>query len=156
VKIRNVYIDQQELSSTNVPLLIKDGIIEEDSSAKENIVAQPSGKIYIDINPFDNYYKFKIYRSGADGNPVTLDLGDTSNYNLVFINNAGNKVYIPSLRGDNIANPSIGEVAFRIDDSISAQILKFRDRRFFITQGGDDIGGAMITPAISFTNAKKK
>ena len=148
VKNRNVFIDQQEVSSTNIPLLIRDGVITEDSSAKEQKIAQPSGKIYIDVSPFDNYYKFKFYKSGADGSPVTIDLGNTSDYKLAFINNSGSKVYIPALSDRNLANPAKGEVAFRVDDSLSMQILNFKDRRFFITQGGDNSGGASITPSV--------
>ncbi len=43
-----------------------------------------------------------------------------------------------SLSDKNIANPANGEVAFRIDDSISTKVLRFRDKRFFITDGGDN------------------
>jgi hypothetical protein len=58
---------------------------------------------------------------------------------MVFIDNTGKKLYVASLRDKNLANSSKGEVAFRMDDSISGTILQLRDRRFFITQGGDPI-----------------
>jgi hypothetical protein len=58
---------------------------------------------------------------------------------MVFIDNTGKKLYVASLQDKNLANPSKGEVAFRMDDSISGTILQLRDRRFFITQGGDRV-----------------
>lgn len=137
VKYKNVFIDQNEVSSTNIPLLIRANTIQEDSSAQPAI-AQPKGKMYIDMTPFDNFYKFKFYKSGADGDPVAIDLGNTANFKMAFIDNKGVKTYIPSLNDRNIANPTLGEVAFRIDDSISVKILKFSDRRFFIVDGGDN------------------
>ena len=36
---------------------------------------------------------------------------------------------------NNIAKPALGELAFKIDETQSAKILKFTDRRFFITNG---------------------
>lgn len=135
-KYTNIFIDQKSVSVTNVPLLITDNSVTESTGATPT-VAQTSGKMYIDITPFDNFFKFKIYKSGSDGSPVVVDLVDTSKYKLAFIDNTGKKLYVPSLSDKNIANPSNGEVAFKIDDSISAKILKFSDRRFFITDGGD-------------------
>jgi len=136
VKVSNVFIDSRNVSTTNIPLIIRNGSIQNDTSAAP-IVAQSAGTMVIDVTPFDNYYKFKMYKSGSDGSPVEIDLGDTINYKMVFIGNTGKKIYVPSLQDRNLANPSRGEVAFRIDDSISSTILQLNDRRFFIAQGGD-------------------
>ena len=35
----------------------------------------------------------------------------------------------------NIANPALGELAFKIDESIATKVLQINDRRFFITNG---------------------
>ena len=136
VRTNNLFINYSNISTTNIPLIIRDGSIQNDTSAAPNI-AQPSGRLVVDVTPFDNYYKFKMYKSGSDGAPVEIDLGDTSNYKMVFIDNTGKKLYVASLQDKNLANSSKGEVAFRMDDSISGTILQLRDRRFFITQGGD-------------------
>jgi hypothetical protein len=138
VRTNNLFINYSNISTTNIPLIIRDGSIQNDTSAAPNI-AQPSGRLVVDVTPFDNYYKFKMYKSGSDGAPVEIDLGDTSNYKMVFIDNTGKKLYVASLQDKNLANPSKGEVAFRMDDSISGTILQLRDRRFFITQGGDRV-----------------
>lgn len=138
VRTNNVFIDYNTVSTTSIPLIIRDNSIQNDTSAAPT-TAQPSGRLVVDVTPFDNYYKFKMYKSGSDGAPVEIDLGDTSNYKMVFIDNTGKKIYVPSLQDKNLANPSKGEVAFRIDDSISGTILQLSDRRFFITQGGDQV-----------------
>jgi hypothetical protein len=135
-KFTNIFIDQKSVSATNVPLLIYNDTVTE-NSASTPAVAQPSGKLYVELTPFDNFFKFKLYKSGSDGSPVVVDLGDTSKFKMAFIDNTGKKLYVPSLNDKNIANPANGEVAFKIDDSISTKILKYRDRRFFITDGGD-------------------
>jgi len=138
VRTNNVFIDYNTVSTTPIPLIIRDNSIQNDTSAAPT-TAQPSGRLVVDVTPFDNYYKFKMYKSGSDGAPVEIDLGDTSNYKMVFIDNTGKKIYVPSLQDKNLANPSKGEVAFRMDDSISGTILQLSDRRFFITQGGDQV-----------------
>jgi hypothetical protein len=135
-KFTNIFIDQKSVSATNVPLLIYNDTVTE-NSASTPAVAQPSGKLYVELTPFDNFFKFKLYKSGSDGSPVVVDLGDTSKFKMAFIDNTGKKLYVPSLSDKNIANPANGEVAFKIDDSISTKILKYNDRRFFITDGGD-------------------
>ena len=138
VKVSNVFIDSRNVSTTSIPLIIRNGSIQNDTSAAPT-VAQSAGTMVIDVTPFDNYYKFKMYKSGSDGSPVEIDLGDTVNYKMVFIDNTGKKIYVPSLQDKNLANSSKGEVAFRIDDSISSTILQLNDRRFFIAQGGDPV-----------------
>jgi hypothetical protein len=138
VKVSNVFIDSRNVSTTSIPLIIRNGSIQNDTSAAPT-VAQSAGTMVIDVTPFDNYYKFKMYKSGSDGSPVEIDLGDTVNYKMVFIDNTGKKLYVPSLQDKNLANPSKGEVAFRMDDSISSTILQLNDHRFFIAQGGDPV-----------------
>ena len=138
VRTNNVFINANTVSTTSIPLIIRNGSIQNDTSSAPT-AAQPSGRLVVDVTPFDNYYKFKMYKSGSDGAPVEIDLGDTSNYKMVFIDNTGKKIYVPSLQDKNLANPSKGEVAFRMDDSISGTILQITDRRFFITQGGDQV-----------------
>jgi len=142
VKVNNVFIDSRSVTTTNVPLIIRGPSVQNDTSS-EPAVARPSGTMVIDVTPFDNYYKFKMYKSGSDSAPVEIDLGDTSNYKLVFIDNTGKKIYVPSLQDRNLANPSKGEVAFRMDDSIASTILQLKDRRFFVTQGGDPVNSAV-------------
>jgi hypothetical protein len=158
VRTNNLFINYNIISTTNIPLIIRNGSIQNDTSAAPT-TAQPAGRLVVDVTPFDNYYKFKLYKSGSDGAPVEIDLGDTVNYRMLFIYNTGKKIYVPSLRDKNLANPSKGEVAFRMDDSISGTILQLNDRRFFITQGGDPVStvtSVQTSPNVNVTVTKNK
>ena len=137
VRYTNVFIQQNEVSSVGIPLLIRDGVISENPAA-EIQSAQPSGRLTISMSPFDNYYKFVIYKNGSNGNVVKVDLGDTSNYKISFLDNAGRKFYIPSLQDKSLAKSAEGEIAFKVDEFSSDRILEFGDKRFFITTGGEN------------------
>ena len=52
---------------------------------------------------------------------------------MVFINNQNNKVKTPSIVDNNIAKPAKGELAFKVDETISSQILQFTNRKFYIS-----------------------
>jgi hypothetical protein len=93
------------------------------------------GKLTVSLSPFDNYYKFKFVKEGPNGIPVEIDLSNSGLYKIAFLDNSGNKNYVPSLLDNNIAKPALGELAFKIDETQSTKILNFTDRRFFITNG---------------------
>jgi len=139
VRINNVFIDKVNVSASVSPILIT-GATGSSSAPQVSETALPSGRTYIDISPFDNFFLFKFYKNGLDGSPIEVNLGDTKNYKLVFIDNRGNKNYIASFQDLSVANPIKGEIAFKIDDSISASILNYRDKRFFITSGNTTSG----------------
>jgi hypothetical protein len=134
VKYNNVFIDQNYVTATVGNLNFVDNTLSNIDGAG-NSTAYGTGKLTISISPFDNYYKFKFIKSGPSGDPVAIDLSSSGKFNLSFVNLKGNKIQIPSLDDKGIANPLLGELAFRIDESISMQILQITDRRFFITNG---------------------
>ena len=160
VRYSNVFIQQNEVSSVSVPLLIRNGVISENPAAEVS-TAQPSGRLTISISPFDNYYKFSIYKNGANGNVVKVDLGDTSNYKIAFLDNAGRKFYIPSLQDKSLAKSQEGEIAFKVDEFSADRIIQFNDKRFFITTGGENtvpqqtLGSSLQQVSIS-GNARQK
>jgi len=141
IKFTNVFIQQNYVTSTFTNLLINGGVLT-DTSGTANNQALGNGKLTIIVSPFDNYYKFKFLKSGPDSVPVAIDLSSSTNYNISFLDNQGNKNYAPSLSDNSIANPALGELAFKVEESISVKILQFTDRRFFIVNGGGTPIGA--------------
>ena len=102
----------------------------------------PQGKNYIFINPFDNFFKFKIFTKSADKKEnVSLDLSlDYNNLSLVFIQDDDTKIYIPSVKDNSIAAAS-GECLFKVDDSLSVKLYNQKNRDYYIvlkTPEGDD------------------
>jgi len=134
VKYSNVFIDQNYVTATINNLIFVDNTLSNIDGAG-NSTAYGTGKLTIAISPFDNFYKFKFIKSGPSGDPVAIDLSSSGKFNLSFVNPKGNKIQIPSLDDRGVANPLSGELAFKIDESISMQILQVTDRRFFITNG---------------------
>lgn len=134
VKYNNVFIDQNYVTATVANLNFVDNTLSNIEGSGSS-TAYGTGKLTISVSPFDNYYKFKFIKSGPSGDPVAIDLSSSGKFNLSFINPKGNKIQIPSLDDKGIANAISGELAFRIDESISMQILQITDRRFFITNG---------------------
>lgn len=134
VKYTNVFINQNYVTSTVNNLVFSDNSLSVNTGAEQSI-AYGTGKMTISISPFDNYYKFKFIKSGPSSDPVAIDLSSSGNFNISFIDPSGNKIQVPALDDRNIANPSNGELAFKLDESISTKILQLTDRRFFITNG---------------------
>jgi len=141
LKFTNVYIQQNLINSTATNLVLQNGSLTETLSSTPS-VAVGTGKLTVTLSPFDNYYKFKFIKSGSDGTPVSVDLSNSPIYNLAFLDNQGNKIYVPTLSDPTIARPSSGELAFKVDESTSVKVLKFSDRRFFIVSGGGNPLGA--------------
>ena len=131
VKFTNVFINQSTVTASSSNLSLNGGTLV-DETGSSNGVALGNGKLTITVSPFDNYYKFKFIKSTSQGQPTSIDLTN-SQYYICFINNKGEKVYIPAYSENNLANPSSGELVFKVDESNSVDILKFNDRRFFVT-----------------------
>jgi hypothetical protein len=134
IKYTNVFIQQNYVTATAANLTFTNGNLTQNNGTS-NITALGVGKLVIPISPFDNYYKFTFVKEGPNGIPVAIDLSNSGLYKIVFLDDAGNKNYVPSLQDNNIAKPALGELAFKVDESQSTKVLKFTDRRFFITNG---------------------
>lgn len=144
LKFTNVFIDQNYITGTYANLVVRNGLLTEDTGDKASI-ALGSGKLTIKISPFDNYYKFKFVQSGPEGNPVSIDLSSSGTYNMSFLDDQGTKTYVKMLNDNTIARPAMGELAFKVDESTSGKILQFKDKRFFIVNGGGSPLGATGT-----------
>lgn len=148
VKYVNIFVDQNFVTATASSLKFVNNKLSSEEGAGET-TAYGSGKLTFSISPFDNFYKFSFVKSGPSGDPVEIDLSNSGKFNISFINPKGNKIQVPSLDDKNLANPVKGELAFKIDESISTQILQVIDRRFFITNG------TTINPPVEITNNKR-
>ena len=134
IKYTNVFIQQNYVTATASNLTFTNGNLTQNNGTS-NVTALGVGKLTLSLSPFDNYYKFKFIKEGPNGIPVAIDLSNSGLYKIAFLDDSGNKNYVPSLLDNNIAKPALGELAFKIDETQSAKILKFTDRRFFITNG---------------------
>jgi hypothetical protein len=134
IKYTNVFIQQNYVTATAANLTFTNGNLTQNNGTS-NVTALGVGKLVIPISPFDNYYKFTFVKEGPNGIPVAIDLSNSGLYKIAFLDDAGNKNYVPALEDNNIAKPALGELAFKVDESQSTKVLKFTDRRFFITNG---------------------
>jgi hypothetical protein len=155
-KFANVFVDRNLVNTSLTNLDVNGTNITERSNSSSPSISYGIGKAYIRVSPFDNYYKFSFFRKGPDGTTQEIDLSSSGTYNMVFINNMDKKVYAPSIADANIAKPSKGELAFKVDESISNQILQFTNRKFYITNKPPDPDGDNTdTRGISKVNKTK-
>jgi hypothetical protein len=108
------------------------------STGSSEITALGTGKLTVEVSPFDNLYKFKFMKAGSDGSPQEVDLTSYGILRISFLEEKGEKLNIKSFSDNTVANPSKGEVLFKVDESNSYRILNLKDRRFFITSGTED------------------
>ncbi len=150
VKYVNVFVDQNFVTATVSSLKFVNNQLSSEKGAGET-TAYGTGKLTVSISPFDNFYKFSFVKSGPSGDPVQIDLSNSGKFNISFVNTNGNKIQVPALDDKNLADPVKGELAFKLDESASTQILQLTDRRFFITNG------TSVTPeAKSVTDSTRK
>ena len=147
IKYTNVFIQQNYVTATAANLSFTNGNLTQNNGTSD-VTALGVGKLTVSISPFDNYYKFKFIKEGPNGIPVAIDLSNSGLYKIAFLDDAGNKNYVPSLQDNNIAKPALGELAFKIDESQSSKVLKFTDRRFFITNGNVTVQTAAGTQSV--------
>lgn len=146
LKYTNVFIQENYVTATSSNLTFSAGTLAE-SVGTTSVTAVGSGKLTISISPFDNYFKFKFIKNVQNGTPAAIDLSDSGLFKLAFLDNSGNKTYVPALADLTIAKPALGELAFKVDESTAGKVLQFSDRRFFITNGGGATGSVSNTPA---------
>lgn len=137
VKYSNIFIQQNKVTTSVTNLVAKTNSVGTPSLSPEQgqteEVVYGRGNAIIEISPFDNYYKFLFYVNGPDDIPNLIDLESSGSYKLVFIDNKGAKLKIPSIVDKNIANPAKGELAFKIGEDISSKILQFSNRKYYIS-----------------------
>lgn len=138
-KIIPVFYKDNNISVTKEDLIIdKNGNLVSKTTTSDTTKIYGQGKLKIVIDPFDNFYKFTIYNLKGTS-LYTLDLGTLLNYYIVFINENGESIKIENLKNyNNIFNPSLGQIIFKISKSYSEKILKFNSREFYIISLSSD------------------
>jgi hypothetical protein len=134
LKYSNVFYERNLVNATMTNLVVKGTTITSaDGGSVQDQTVYGQGKAYVTISPFDSYYKFTFYKQGADGNTQVIDLESSGTYYMVFLNNSNKKVSAPTIDNKNIANPAKGELAFKVSETLTTDILQYTDRRYFIT-----------------------
>ena len=134
IKYSNVFFERGLVNTTMSNLVVKGNeITQADGQSSQNEIAYGQGKAYIRISPFDNYYKFTFYQQSPLGNTQLIDLETSGTYYIVFINNSNKKVSAPTIDNRNISNPAKGELAFKVSETLSTEILQYTNRNFYIT-----------------------
>ena len=147
IKYSNVFIQQNYVTATVNNLSFTNGSLTQNNGTNQ-MVAKGTGKLTISMSPFDNYFKFTFIKSGPSDTPVAIDLTNSGDFKLAFLDNQGNKTYIPHLQDTNIAKPALGELAFKVSETDATKILQFSDRRFFVTNGN-----VTVTPTTKIQDA---
>ena len=134
IKYSNVFYERSLVNTTMTNLVVKGNTITTaDGGAVQDQTVYGLGQAYVYISPFDNYYKFTFYKQGADGNTQLIDLESSGTYYMVFLNNSNKKVSAPSIDNKNIANPSKGELAFKVSETLATDVLQFTSRKYYIS-----------------------
>jgi hypothetical protein len=126
-----------------VPVFYDTSLLSVDSTTNlsadlgQNVWPQGTNVIY--LGAFDNVIKFKIFTLSADRSQnVSLDMSSfISNVALAFNTTSNIKEYIPAYIDINLANPAMGEVAFRIDSDTAVKILASVQKVYYIINQTD-------------------
>lgn len=116
---------------------ISDAPLEISSITPTNIF--PQGEATISISPFDDFILFVLYdnsiqQATGTGEPQLLDLTSMGDLFISFFDEAsGEEVRIKNFTNIKELSPAEGEVVFKIGKEQSKRILKFKDRKFYIS-----------------------
>lgn len=121
----NINITQEDLTIDSLGGLAQ-------AATTDSTVAFGQGRSRIVINPYDNYYKFRIFTKNQGKENTILDLGTNSDFFLVFEGGDNKTVRIASLSDSTFQNPNKGELVFRVVESDSKKIASFIERNFHI------------------------
>ncbi len=133
VKYANVFVDRTLVNTSLTNLAVNGTTITQQAVDQGTTISYGMGQAYITISPFDNYYKFTFFQKANDGTTKNIDLSSSGTYSMVFIDNNNNKISAPSIADNNLAKPALGELAFKVDETIASQILQFKNRKFYIS-----------------------
>lgn len=135
-KFSNVFIERTLVNTSLTNLVVSGTTLREDTGNQTTATASLSygmGKAYIEISPFDNYFKFTFFQKATDGTTRNIDLSSSGEYSMVFVDNQNKKVSAPSIVDNNIAKPAKGEIAFKVDETLATKILQFNNKKFYIS-----------------------
>ena len=156
VKYSNVFVERNLVNTTTTNLIVENFTLSESDSGAEQPISYGIGQAFIQITPFDNYYKFTFSKRSPEGSLQLLDLTSSGTFSMVFIDNQNKKVNAPSIENLNIANAAKGELAFKVDETLSTQILQFTNRRFYISNRPLETATDNTLGISRFSNARQR
>ena len=118
------------ISEENLTIDTLGGITQ--SPTSDATVAFGQGNARIVVNPYDNYYKFRIFTKNDGKENTILDLGGNTEFYLVFEGGSDKTVKVASMTDSTFQNPTKGELVFRVVEGDSKKILAFTGRDFHI------------------------
>lgn len=121
----SINISQEDLTIDNLGGLTQ-------STTTDATIAYGQGKSKIVVNPYDNYYKFRIFVKNEGRENTVLDLGSNSDFYIVFEGGDNKNVRVSSLTDSTFQNPSKGELVFKLVEAESKKIASFTSRDFHI------------------------
>lgn len=121
----SVNISEEDLTIDNLGGLTQ-------SPTKDATIAFGQGNARIVVNPYDNYYKFRIFTKNDGKENTILDLGNNTEFFLVFEGGDNKTVKIASMADSTFQNPNRGELVFRVVEGDSKKISAFSKRDFHI------------------------
>lgn len=128
-------------------ILDKSGKLTTDKTSNTSLI-YGQGDCNIIVNPFDNFFKFTILKTQGVQTPIPLDLGSTAVYYMVFTNNQNKKVRFISTTDPILADPTKGDVLFKIPEVDSEKIVTFNVKEFYIVSKFADGAETMIYQGI--------
>lgn len=112
-------------------ILDKNGQLVTDRTSTTTLV-YGQGDCNIIVNPFDNFFKFTILKTNGSETPTPLDLGSSAMYYLVFLDNQNKKLRFPSVVDSVIADPTKGDLLFKVPEADATNIVTFTTKEFFL------------------------
>ena len=135
------FFDRFAINVNNASVILdKDGLLTTDKTSTTSLVFG-QGECRVIVNPFDNFLKFTILKTNGSETPTPLDLGGSAAYFISFVNNQNKKVRFESVSDPLLADPSKGDILFKISEADSNQILLYKTREFYILskfEGGNE------------------
>lgn len=140
-------VNQNKVQTRYVPSFLDKRLV---SVKKENLFVNPEGQLVtsktdqdqviygqgearIIIDPFDTFVKIIIFTADTvDNNPIPMDLGNNSSYQLVFLDNDKKKVRVDQNINVDAADPTKGELLFKVPSDIGIKLRDYVNREFFV------------------------
>jgi hypothetical protein len=99
----------------------------------------PQGFNIIYLGKFDNMIKFKVFTLSTDKTTnVSFDMSSfIGNVALAFNTTDNNRLYVNPYIDINLADPSMGEVVYRIDPDTATKILASADKNYYLVNKTD-------------------
>ena len=134
------FFDRFSINVQNDTVIVdKNGQLVTDKTSSTTLI-YGQGDCNIIVNPFDNFFKFTILKTNGTETPTPLDLGNNATYFMVFINNQNGKLRFSSVVDLTLADPTKGDILFKVPEADATNIVTFKTLEFYIVSKFPDTG----------------